>query len=71
MLRRIRRALRNLLQGSAVDRELDEELASYEDLLASEQEAAGASPAEARRQARMHLEGPDAVKEAVLPRGVI
>ena len=65
MLRLIGRALRNLFRRSAVDRELDEELAAYEDLLAAEKEAAGASPAEARRQARLSLEGSDAVKDAV------
>ena len=65
MLRQIGRAVRNLFRRPEMDRELDEELAAYEDLLAAEKEAAGASRGEARRQARRSLEGSDAVKDAV------
>jgi putative ABC transport system permease protein len=65
MFERSRRALRNLFRQPAVDRDLDDELAAYEDLLAAEKRGAGASPEQARREARLHLEGSDAVKEAV------
>lgn len=65
MLSRLRRGLRNLFRQSALDEELDEELAAYQDLLAAEKQSKGASPEQARREARLSLEGSDAVKEAV------
>ena len=65
MLHRMRSAIRNLFGKRARDRELDEEVAGYEQLLADEHVAGGLSPDAARRAARLALEGRDAVKEAV------
>lgn len=65
MLKRLLRTLGNLFRKQSLDRDLDEEIASYEDLLAAERHAGGLHPEAARRAARMELEGADAVKEAV------
>jgi putative ABC transport system permease protein len=65
MLRRLLRAIANLFHKRSLDRDLDEELASYEDLLAAEHHAGGLRPDDARRAARLDLGGADAVKEAV------
>jgi predicted permease len=65
MLRRLLRTLGNLLRKQSLDRDLDEELASYEDLLAAERHAGGLRPEAARRAARLDIGGADAVKEAV------
>ena len=65
MFRRLIRALGNLFHKGALDRDLDEEIASYEDLLAAEHHAGGLAPVAARRAARLDLGGTDAVKEAV------
>ena len=47
------------------DRELNAEIESYLDLLTAEKVRNGMSPEEARRQARLEMEGTDHVKEAV------
>ncbi len=47
------------------ERELDEEVRSYLDLLIDEKRAAGLSPAAARRAALLELRGAEQVKEAV------
>ena len=65
MLRRLLRPLGNLFRKQSLDRDLDEELASYEDLLTAERHAGGLGPDAARRAARLDLGGADAVKEAV------
>lgn len=65
MLRRVIRSLRNLLRKQSLDRDLDEEIAFYQDLLAAERHAGGLRPDAARRAARLDLEGADTVKEAV------
>jgi putative ABC transport system permease protein len=65
MLRRLLRTLGNLFRKQSLDRDLDEELASYEDLIAAERHASGLHPDAARRAARLDLGGADAVKEAV------
>ncbi|HSE52915.1 MAG TPA: ABC transporter permease [Gemmatimonadales bacterium] len=65
MLRRLIRSLRNLVRRQSLDRDLDEEIASYEDLLTAERHAGGLRPDAARRAARLDLGGADAVKEAV------
>ena len=65
MLRRLIRTLGNLFRKPTLDRDLDEELASYEDMVAAERHAGGLSPEAARRAARLDLDGADAVKEAV------
>jgi putative ABC transport system permease protein len=53
-----------------LDRELDEELDSYVELLAREKREAGVDPAEARRQALLELGGKEGVKEQVRARWV-
>lgn len=65
MLRRLIQSLGNLFRKQSLDRDLDEELASYEDLLTAERHAKGLSPDAARRAARLDIGGADAVKEAV------
>jgi putative ABC transport system permease protein len=62
---RIRSLGRNLFRKDRVERELNEELAAAVDQLAEENAAAGLSPEEARRQARIALGGVEQVKEAV------
>jgi putative ABC transport system permease protein len=65
MLRRIARTLTNLFGRRRLEQDLHDEVAVYEDLLAAEQQAAGKSPDQARRAARLSLEGIDHVKESV------
>ena len=64
-LPRLRSLARQLLRRADVERELDEELHAYVDLLAAEKMRAGASPADARRAAILELRGMEHVKEAV------
>jgi predicted permease len=64
--RKIRSALlklRSLFRRERVEQELDEELAFHLDYLQREGIARGLSPQEARRQARLALEGTDRTKE--------
>ncbi len=61
----VRRFFRNLLQRDRVERELDEELNSYLEMLVDEKLATGMSYEEARRAARLELGGLDQVKESV------
>jgi putative ABC transport system permease protein len=56
---------RNLFHTGHVERELDEELHSYFEQLAEEKIAAGISPDQARRQARIELGGLEQIKEQV------
>jgi predicted permease len=65
LIHRLRALLTNLLRRSAVDRDLDDELASYLELAEDEARAAGQTQKSARRQARLRLEGAAAVTEAV------
>jgi predicted permease len=64
-LSRARTAARNLRGQDAVDRDLDEELAAYIELLVSEKVNAGTSPDEARRQTLIEIGGIEMVKEQV------
>src|SRR3954470_5178041 len=64
-LTRARTAARNLRGQDAVDRDLDEELAAYIELLVAEKVNAGASPDEARRQTLIDIGGIEMVKEQV------
>jgi predicted permease len=73
-LRSSLRALwRNVANPSAVDRELDDEVRGYAELLADDLRAKGVSPREAHRTARATLGGVESVKEAVreVKRGAI
>jgi putative ABC transport system permease protein len=64
-LSRTRSLIANLFRRSKVEHELDSEVNSYLDQLIDEKIAAGASPAEAHRAARIELEGAEQVKESV------
>ena len=65
LLSRIRRLLRNLTGRAAVERELDDELRAYVDLLTTENVKAGATPEEARRAALLKVGGFEHVKDQV------
>jgi putative ABC transport system permease protein len=62
---KFRTFLRNLLGRATVERELDEELRAYVDLLTAENVKAGATPEEARRAALIKIGGIEPVKEQV------
>src|SRR6185312_16432132 len=64
-LNQARTAARNLRRHDAVERDLDEELGAYIDLLVAEKVRAGASPDEARRQTMIDIGGLEMVKEQV------
>lgn len=64
-LSRLRAAARNLLRRDDVERDLDDELAAYVDLLAAEKVRAGLGPAEARRRALVEAGGVEQTKEHV------
>ena len=59
---------RSLFRKDELDRELDEELASYLEMLTEEKIRAGMSPEQARRAARIELGGMEQVKEKVRER---
>ncbi|NIM50647.1 MAG: FtsX-like permease family protein [Gemmatimonadales bacterium] len=65
---RIISTLRSLFRKEELDRDLDEELRSYLDLLAEEKIRAGMNPEQARREARLELGGVEQVKEKVRER---
>jgi predicted permease len=60
---RTKTLFRNLFHYDAIDRDADEELRSYLDLLTQEKITSGLSPAQARRQANIELDGLEQVKE--------
>ena len=64
-LSRIKNFFRNILAKRRNDRELDDEVHSYVDLLAEEKMRAGMNPDEACRAARIELGGIEQVKEQV------
>jgi macrolide transport system ATP-binding/permease protein len=57
--------LRNLFHKQALDRDLHDELATHLDLHIADNLRSGLSPAEARRQALLHLGGLEQTKESV------
>jgi FtsX-like permease family len=65
MLSRMTSVWRNILAKEKTDRDLDEEVRSYSDLLAQEKTREGMNPQEARRAAKLHLGGVEQVKEEV------
>jgi len=65
---RVRSALRSLFRKEALDRDLDDELRSYQDLLTDEKLRQGMEPEQARRAARVELGGIEQVKERVRER---
>lgn len=60
--------LRTLFGKAELDRELDEELTSYLEMLAEERIRSGVRPAQAYREARLELGGMEQVKEQVRER---
>ncbi len=64
-LNRIRSAIRNLLNGRKMSRDLDEEIRAHVELMAEEKMAKGMKPDEARRESRMEAGGIEQVKENV------
>lgn len=65
VLPRLTSLWRNLFRKARVERDLDEELRSYVELLAAEKVRAGMSETEARRAALVETEGVEQVKERV------
>ncbi len=65
---RVTGTLRSIFHKGRLDRELDDELRSYLDLLTDEKIAAGLEPERARRAARLELGGVEQVKEQVRDR---
>jgi hypothetical protein len=59
---RLRAAAANLLRGERRDRDLDDEVRAYVELLVDEQVARGVPPAEARRSALVKVGGVEQVK---------
>jgi predicted permease len=62
---RVKSILRNLFQKPQVERQLDDEIRAYVDMLTDEGIAAGMSATEARRTALVEAEGMEQVKQAV------
>ena len=65
LLARLASTARNLFRGSRVDRELDDELRAYVDLVADEKLAGQLTPDPARRAALIETGGVEQVKEEV------
>ena len=65
MIRQLYTLFRNILRKKAVDRELDEEIGSYLELIAAERARCGMAPQEAVREARREFGGIEQVKESV------
>ncbi len=61
----LRRSVRNVAGRAGVERELDEELRAYVELLVAEKIAAGASPGDARRAALLEVGGIERVKDQI------
>ena len=65
LVSRIRSAWRNLFSRAEVERDLDEELTAYVELLVEEKVRAGMPPDEARRAARLEAGGVERLKDDV------
>jgi len=65
MLSRMTNFWRNIFAKEKTDRDLDEEVRSYSDLLVQEKIREGINPEEARRAAKLQLGGVEQVKEEV------
>jgi putative ABC transport system permease protein len=61
----LRSVLRNLVTPTRVDRDLDDDVRAYVDLLTDEKVHAGLAPADARRAALVELGGVEHVKDSV------
>ena len=62
---RLTSTFRNLLRKPGVEKQLDDEVRAYVDMIADERIAAGISPSEARRTAQAESGGVEQVKQAV------
>src|SRR5689334_9497796 len=62
---RFRTLWRNLTRSRQVERDLDEEITSYQAMLEAEKRRSGADPRVARREALLELGGPEQIKEQV------
>jgi hypothetical protein len=65
MWRRLRTLWRNLTKKQVVEDDLDQELHSYEAMLADEKSRTGIDPGAAQRAARLEMEGLEQIKENV------
>jgi macrolide transport system ATP-binding/permease protein len=65
VISRLRALWDNLFRRKKLDRDLDEELLAYVELVSAEQMRQGVSPEEAYRQARRDAGGLEQVKESV------
>jgi predicted permease len=65
VIRRLRALWKNLFHRKQTDRDLDEELQAYVELVSAEKMREGASPEEAYREARRDAGGIEQVKESV------
>jgi predicted permease len=65
LVARLSSLVRNILQRQRVERDLDDEVRSYLQMLIDEKQRAGLSYAEARRSALIELQGLEQVKECV------
>src|SRR5215470_9571862 len=63
LFHQLRSLFANLFRQKSVDRELDSDVDDYLEMLREEKMQAGLSPAEARRQALLEMEGLTQVKE--------
>ena len=63
--RQIKHGIRFLVNRNAADRDVDEEAQHYLDEMATELEAQGLAPNEARRRARLEMGSPIAMREQV------
>jgi putative ABC transport system permease protein len=64
-LSRLKSLWRNILYKSDIERDLDQEVRAYENLLAESKIAGGVSPGEARRTAAIEIQGSERLKETV------
>ena len=64
-MHRLRSLIRNLFHRSRMERDLDQEIRTYVDMLADEKAQSGTDRAEAERTARIELGGIEQVKEQV------
>ena len=62
---RVAALLRNLFRGGATERELDDELRAYVDMVVDDKRRSGLTPEQARRSALAELQGLEQVKERV------
>src|SRR5215471_16026337 len=65
LLTRLRSFWRNIFHKSDVERDLDQEVRAYQDMLAESKIAHGVDAVEARRTAAIELQGSERLKEVI------